>query len=164
MWWNKDWIKENKDMFKESKDMFKDLTKMRRWGGLRYVVLYSLSQSPKNGAEIMDQVERMSMGAWRPSPGSIYPLLSNLQGEGMIRKRDDQRYELTSAGAEEIGIGGLRHSHQGATAYSVEGALDELESYVSYLEDLPVEKLRPGEARLVRIAERLQKLRESLGK
>jgi DNA-binding PadR family transcriptional regulator len=106
----------------------------------------------------------MSMGAWRPSPGYIYPLLSSLQGEAMIRKRDDQRYELTSAGAEEIGFGGGRHSHQGAAAYSVEGALDELESYVSYLEDLPVEKLRPGEARLVRIAERLQKLKESLGK
>jgi DNA-binding PadR family transcriptional regulator len=105
----------------------------------------------------------MSMGAWRPSPGSIYPLLNNLQEEGMIRKRDDQRYELTPAGAEEIGFTGHRHSHHQA-AYSMEGALDELESYVSYLEDLPRERLKPAEARLARIAERLQRLKEALNK
>ena len=104
MWWNKDWYRENKDVMK-------NLAKMRRWGGLRYVVLYSLGQAPKNGAEIMDEIERMSMGAWRPSPGSIYPLLSNLHEEGLIRKRDDQRFELTSAGSEEIGFSGHRHSH-----------------------------------------------------
>ncbi|MGA9139836.1 MAG: PadR family transcriptional regulator [Methanocella sp.] len=156
MWWNKDWMKENKDMFK-------NLAKMRRWGGLRYVVLYSLSQSPKNGAEIMDETERMSMGAWRPSPGSIYPLLNTMQEEGMIRKRDDQRYELTTAGAEEIGLDRRQHSsHQGS--YSLEGSLDELDSYVSYLEDLPKDRLKPGEARLARIAERLQRLSESLNK
>ncbi len=157
MWWNKDWMKENKDMFK-------NLAKMRRWGGLRYVVLYSLSQSPKNGAEIMDEVERMSMGAWRPSPGSIYPLLNTLQEEIMIRKRDDQRYELTASGMEEIGLDGHRHSHQQHGSYSLEGALDELDSYVSYLEDLPKDRLKPGEARLARIAERLQRLKESLNK
>ncbi len=156
MWWNKDWER-------NTKDAFKSILKMKRWGGLRYVALYSLSQSPKNGAEIMDEVEKMSMGAWRPSPGSIYPLLNNLLEEGLIRKRDDQRYELTSAGAEEIGFGGPRHSHHHAT-YSLEGALDELDSYVSYLEDLPRERLKPAEARLARIAERLQRLKESLNK
>jgi DNA-binding PadR family transcriptional regulator len=157
MWWNKDWMKENKDMFK-------NLAKMRRWGGLRYVVLYSLSQSPKNGAEIMDEVERMSMGAWRPSPGSIYPLLNTLQEEMMIRKRDDQRYELTSTGMEEIGLDGHRHSHHQHGSYSMESSLDELDSYVSYLEDLPRERLKPAEARLAHISERLQRLKESLNK
>ncbi len=156
MWWNKDGRKENKDMFK-------NVARMRRWGGLRYVVLYSLSQSPKNGAEIMDEVERMSMGAWRPSPGSIYPLLNTLQEETLIRKRDDQRYELTAAGMDEIGYSGHRHGHHGG-GYSPEGALDELDSYVSYLEDLPRERLKPAEARLARIAERLQQLKESLNK
>ncbi len=125
MWWNKDWER-------NTKDVFKSLLKMKRWGGLRYVALYSLSESPKNGAEIMDEVERMSMGAWRPRRVRSIPLLNNLQEEGLIRKRDDQRYELTSAGAEEIGFGGHRHGHQQAT-YSMEGALDELDSYVSYL-------------------------------
>jgi hypothetical protein len=46
----------------------------------------------------------------------------------------------------------------------MEGALDELESYVSYLEDLPRDRLKPAEARLARVAERLQRLKESLNK
>ncbi len=157
MWWNKDW---NRDM----KDAFKNIAKMRRWGGLRYVALYSLSEGPKNGAEIMDGVERMSMGAWRPSPGSIYPLLGNLQEEGLIRKRDDQRYELTSAGAEEIGLSGYPQGHHQYATYSLDGALSELDSYISYLEDLPREQLKPAEARIARMAERLQRLKESLNK
>jgi DNA-binding PadR family transcriptional regulator len=156
MWWNKDWER-------STKDAFKSVLKMKRWGGLRYVALYSLSESPKNGAEIMDEIERMSMGAWRPSPGSVYPLLNNLLEEGLIRKRDDQRYELTSAGAEEIGFTGGRQGHRQA-AYSPDGALEELDSYVSYLEDLPKERLRQSEARLANITERLQRLRESLNK
>lgn len=156
MWWNKDWEK-------QTKDAFKGVLKMKRWGGLRYVALYSLSESPKNGAEIMDEIERMSMGAWRPSPGSVYPLLNNLLEEGLVRKRDDQRYELTAAGAEEIGFTGHRHGrHQ--TAYSADGVLDEVDSYVSYLEDLPRERLRQNEARLTGILERLQRLKESLNK
>jgi hypothetical protein len=46
----------------------------------------------------------------------------------------------------------------------VEGTLDELEGYVSYFEDLPVESVRPAKARLAYITDRLQKLRESLNK
>jgi hypothetical protein len=46
----------------------------------------------------------------------------------------------------------------------MEGALDELDSYVSYLEDLPRERLKPSAARLASIAERLQRLKESLNK
>jgi DNA-binding PadR family transcriptional regulator len=156
MWWNKDWEK-------QTKEAFKGVLKMKRWGGLRYVALYSLGESPKNGAEIMDEIERMSMGAWRPSPGSIYPLLNNLLEEGLVRKRDDQRYELTAAGAEEIGFTGHRHGH-GQGAYSADGVLDEVDSYVSYLEDLPRERLRQNEARLTSILERLQKLKESINK
>jgi DNA-binding PadR family transcriptional regulator len=158
MWWNKDWSKEF------NKDAFKGLMKMRKWGGLKYVVLYLLSEGPRNGAEIMEAVERMSMGAWRPSPGSIYPLLSQLSEEGLILKRDDQRYELTSAGAEEIGLSRNSHGHQHQSPYSTEGTLNELESYVLYLEDLPRERLASQEARLGRVIDRLQKLKESLHK
>jgi hypothetical protein len=46
----------------------------------------------------------------------------------------------------------------------MDGALDELDSYLSYLEDLPRERLRQNEARLTNFAERLQRLKESLNK
>jgi hypothetical protein len=64
---------------------------------------------------------------------------------------------------EEIGL--TSYSGRSGTApYTIEGTLNEMESYVSYLEDLPRERLMAQEARLYRIAERLQKLKESLHK
>ncbi|MGA9139837.1 MAG: hypothetical protein WBZ29_06410 [Methanocella sp.] len=47
---------------------------------------------------------------------------------------------------------------------SIDGTLEEIEGYVSYFEDLPAEWLKPGLSRFARIAERLQRLRESLNK
>ncbi len=64
-------------------------------GGLRAWILALLRQSPKNGTEIMDHIEMASQGWWRPSPGSVYPLLEELSRDGFIRKREDGRYEMT---------------------------------------------------------------------
>src|SRR2546428_5135163 len=73
---------------------------MRR-GWLRPWVISMIARSPKNGAEIIDEIEKMSWGGWRPSPGSIYPLLDQMVQEGAIRKREDGRYELTDKGKDE---------------------------------------------------------------
>jgi DNA-binding PadR family transcriptional regulator len=57
-------------------------------------VLSILERSPKNGAELIDEIELMNTGWWKPSPGSIYPLLENLVQEGLVKKKDDGRYDL----------------------------------------------------------------------
>lgn len=72
-------------------------------GLLRYLILEKLNEKPMSGSEIMDKIEDESHGAWRPSPGSIYPLLTWLQEKGFIRAlpRDEsgvKRYELTDKG------------------------------------------------------------------
>ncbi|MBO3754845.1 MAG: PadR family transcriptional regulator [Candidatus Brockarchaeota archaeon] len=72
-------------------------------GLLRYLVLEKLSEKPMSGSEIMDRIEEESHGAWRPSPGSIYPLLTWLHEKGFIKAlpRDEtgvKRYELTDKG------------------------------------------------------------------
>lgn len=67
---------------------------MRRKRGLRNWVLMILKRTPRNGAEIMDDMEVMTQGWWRPSPGSVYPLLEEMVKEGSVRKREDGRYEL----------------------------------------------------------------------
>ncbi len=102
-------------------------------GGLRIWVLSILQQSPSNGAELMDQIEAASQGWWRPSPGSVYPLLEQLQKEGSIRKRDDDKYELTDKGKEEFEWPWKMWTRQPRT---LEDFLTEMSSYVSYLEDL----------------------------
>ncbi|WP_252896842.1 PadR family transcriptional regulator [Metallosphaera hakonensis] len=66
--------------------------------GLRFAILFSISESPKNGIEIMKEIETMSRGFWKPSPGSLYPMLAKMTEEGFIRKKEDGRYELTSTG------------------------------------------------------------------
>jgi len=72
-------------------------------GFIRYHVLQSLSEKPMSGSEIMDEIEKKTGGRWRPSPGSIYPLLAWLQDNRYVRELPtDQnglkRYELTSSG------------------------------------------------------------------
>jgi DNA-binding PadR family transcriptional regulator len=128
-----------------------------RRGWLRPWVLGILRTSPKNGVEIMDQIEQMSLG-WRPSPGSVYPLLEELTGEGLIRQQEDGRYTITAQGRETIVGPWELFSHQ---SVSVKGILDEMRANVSYLEDLrsgKSEELRPHLRALRDLGERLAKL------
>ncbi len=71
-------------------------------GFIRYHVLETLNQRPMSGSEIMDEIEKRTGGHWKPSPGSIYPLLSWLQDNGYIKELPIQnglkRYELTESG------------------------------------------------------------------
>jgi DNA-binding PadR family transcriptional regulator len=51
-------------------------------GLLRFLVLRLLSEKPMSGVEIVEEVERETGGKWKPSSGSIYPLLAWLQDKG----------------------------------------------------------------------------------
>ncbi|MGC9209955.1 MAG: helix-turn-helix transcriptional regulator [Acidilobus sp.] len=70
----------------------------RKRGWLRPLILRLLLSRPMNGVEIMDEIERMTGGAWRPSPGSVYPMLAELLEEGLVTRHEDGRYELTGQG------------------------------------------------------------------
>jgi DNA-binding PadR family transcriptional regulator len=72
-------------------------------GFIRYQVLESLSQKPMSGSEIIDEIESRTDGQWKPSPGSIYPLLAWLQDNGHVKELPPgqsglKRYELTESG------------------------------------------------------------------
>jgi len=72
-------------------------------GFIRYQVLESLSKKPMSGSEIINEIETRTNGRWKPSPGSIYPLLSWLQDNGHVRELPSnqsgmKRYELTDSG------------------------------------------------------------------
>lgn len=126
--------------------------------GLRMMVVALLNSSPKNGVELIDGVEAMTRGWWRPSPGSVYPLLERMVDEGTIKKREDGRYELTAkANAElEVSFGSRFRSPR-----SGDDAVSELQSLVAFVEDLA--KSRPEEvgrqkAKLKEFARRLDEL------
>jgi DNA-binding PadR family transcriptional regulator len=126
--------------------------------GLRQWVLMILQRGPKNGAELMDAMESMSQGWWRPSPGSIYPVLEDLTGEGVLTRREDGRYELTSKGhdASDWTAGFFGGRPRGA-----KDVVDEISSYVAYLEDLARSEkggVGPERSRLDKLGRRLQEL------
>ena len=123
--------------------------------GLRNWVILVLSRSPRNGAEIMDEIETMSFGWWRPSPGSIYPALESLTKEGIIRKRSDNRYELTEAGVEQF----EKFRRGRATSpENIEEMINNMEGYLSYMEEQGKDAVLPYKESLKTVAERIKKL------
>jgi DNA-binding PadR family transcriptional regulator len=73
-------------------------------GFIRYHVLQALNEQPMSGSELMQAIEKQTGGHWKPSPGSIYPLLSFLQDNGYIKELPTEnglkRYELTQSGKD----------------------------------------------------------------
>ncbi len=121
-------------------------------------ILSLLTRSAKNGAEIMDAIEAMSQGWWRPSPGSIYPLLAGLEQEGVIRKRQDGRYEVSPKARDEFES---FPSGPWSRPRGIPDMLAEIDGFVSYFEDLNTSdpsKLRTYEDGIRKIVERLNAL------
>jgi DNA-binding PadR family transcriptional regulator len=76
-----------------------------RRGDVRAAALVLLDEEPRNGYQLMQEIEQRSDGAWRPSPGSVYPALQQLEDEGLVRtiQADGRRvYELTDAGRAHV--------------------------------------------------------------
>jgi DNA-binding PadR family transcriptional regulator len=73
-------------------------------GDVRAAILTLLTEQPMHGYQIMREIGERSGGVWRPSPGSIYPTLQQLEDEELVRAEtgDGGRrvYALTDAGRE----------------------------------------------------------------
>ena len=73
---------------------------MRR-GDIRTAVLAVLAEEPGHGYDVIQRLEEKTAGAWRPSPGSVYPTLQLLEDEGLVRsvERDSKRaMQITATG------------------------------------------------------------------
>lgn len=82
------------------------------WGGrragrgdIRAAILVLLAEKPSHGYQIIQELEARSNGAWRVSPGSVYPTLQQLEDEGLVRlvagETERRVYELTESGKAE---------------------------------------------------------------
>jgi DNA-binding PadR family transcriptional regulator len=64
-----------------------------------------LAEQPSHGYELIQQITTRSGGAWRPSPGSVYPALQLLEDQGLIRSEQTEGrrvYDLTETGRTHI--------------------------------------------------------------
>jgi DNA-binding PadR family transcriptional regulator len=77
----------------------------RRRGDVRTALLMLLAEEPRNGYQLMQEIEERSGGNWRPSPGSVYPVLSQLEDEQLIHAVDrdgTKLFEITDAGRAQL--------------------------------------------------------------
>lgn len=169
-------------------DILDRINELEKLGGLRFITLHVLDDGPKNGTEVMSAIQEhreqinemipchskqqgdqiLSRSSLKPSAGSIYPLLKKLEAESLIVKRPDGRYELTRVGHQTIyKISGslLDHSDKKPVDRStivIETALNEIDSYICFIEDIKPKKLIPNKERIEIFIERLEKIKNSM--
>ncbi len=180
---------DNENFSEEIQRRIEMVSKMQKFGGLRIMILHVLEDGPKNGVEIMDAIqkhreERYKMiknghrrhhhhhrmrvpGSKRPSPGSIYPMLKKMVEEDLVEKGEDGRYNLTVNGqdtAQKIfgHFQGVHRKGKGPRVFTVEEALTQIDSYISYLEDIKIKKLVPHGEQMRILQERLGKVIDAL--
>nr|MDT0661447.1 PadR family transcriptional regulator [Micromonospora sp. DSM 115978] len=73
---------------------------------VRGAVLALLTERPMHGYEMIQELDSRTGGAWRPSPGSVYPTLQLLEDEGLIIGAAEggagrKSFALTDAGRPE---------------------------------------------------------------
>ncbi|MYS10027.1 PadR family transcriptional regulator [Streptomyces sp. SID6041] len=75
-----------------------------RRGDVRASILALLKDRPMHGYEMIREIGERSDGAWRPSPGSVYPTLQMLEDEGLIISESEggkKLFTLTDTGRAE---------------------------------------------------------------
>lgn len=78
------------------------LGRLLEHGDLRFVLLALIEEQPRHGYELIKALEERTGGAYRPSPGVVYPTLSLLEDEGFVRPAAGEQarklYEITDEG------------------------------------------------------------------
>jgi DNA-binding PadR family transcriptional regulator len=81
---------------------------LRRGGLLPLLVLHFVAREPCYGNQLIERISQLTAGALSVNPNTMYPLLRNLEGRGLVRgewehpeRRSRRFYAITPAGAEE---------------------------------------------------------------
>ena len=70
-------------------------------GDVRAAVLALLAEQPMHGYQIISELDERTGGAWKPSPGSVYPTLQMLSDEGLVLSEPEggkNVFHLTDSG------------------------------------------------------------------
>jgi PadR family transcriptional regulator, regulatory protein PadR len=83
---------------------------LRRRAVLPLLVLHLISQGPSYGNQLMERIGAMTAGVLSVNPNTMYPLLRQLEGRGLIEgqwehpeRRSRRYYSLTAEGRAEYG-------------------------------------------------------------
>lgn len=108
--------------------------------GLKYWVMTIVTREASTGAMIMDRVEQMSMGHWRPSPGQVYPLLDQMSTDGYLKvdnKEGKKFYSPTDKGRDLLEGSWFPWRMVDASGgfEGIEGAIGSMETLTEYIID-----------------------------
>ncbi len=80
--------------------------RMFEQGDLRFLVLSLIAEKPRHGYELIKEIEERTGGAYAPSPGIVYPLLTMLEEMGLVSLSAEdggkKLYAITKVGAAEL--------------------------------------------------------------
>jgi DNA-binding PadR family transcriptional regulator len=74
-------------------------------GDVRSALLLLLAEEPMHGYQLMQAVAERTGGAWKLSPGAVYPTIAQLEDEGLVRVSADggrKLVTLTDGGREHL--------------------------------------------------------------
>ena len=80
-------------------------TPRRGRGDVRLAILGILATEPMHGYQLIREISDRSGGSWRVSPGSVYPTLSQLEDEGLVRAEQTggrRVFDITDEGRAEV--------------------------------------------------------------
>ncbi|MDQ4104945.1 MAG: PadR family transcriptional regulator, partial [Actinomycetota bacterium] len=128
-------------------------------------MLLLLAEQPMHGYQLMQAITERTSGAWEPSPGAIYPTLSQLEDEGLLDTLAEggrKLATLTDAGRAYLQARGetlpdpfAEFTARCAGSSKLRDALEELR--------YPVRQLAQGDAQQVQAAQQvLTEARRSL--
>jgi DNA-binding PadR family transcriptional regulator len=105
-----------------------------------------LFEEPRNGYQIITEIEQRSNGVWRPSPGSVYPALSQLEDEGLVatdQSSGRKLFQLTDSGRSHVEDQDIQPPWD-AIAGTVDDDLTELHSIIGQVTMAAMQVARAG--------------------
>lgn len=93
-----------------------------------------LTEQPMHGYQLMQAIVERTAGAWRPSPGAVYPTIAQLEDEGLVSivaESGRKLVTLTEAGhefltANEGALGDPFTAVQAGPISDLRGAMEQL--------------------------------------
>lgn len=139
---------------------------------MRAIILALLAEQPRYGYELLTTLAKSSDG-WRPSPGTIYPILHDLHERGWITKKEVEKegrrriiYRIGAKGKRHLEHDAMEHArfvammrkilikHGGphfpkTLAFNVDKALHQLQHVNLILDEVPLlpQFMTPSESR-----------------
>jgi hypothetical protein len=138
-------------------------------GFLRHYVLNLLREKPMSGSELMDEIEEETGGRWKPSPGSLYPLLAWFRDRGYTEAEFGGRLQKKLEFLTPWVFGGFGVGPHSERMREIREPLRQFMKEFHNLrmtlrENLTEENLKAVEDLLSETTEKLEKLREGFTK